>query len=223
VEKTVKVRKTPFSYQCRACNKCCYGKGIQVNPYEAMRLSSFLEITTTKFIDKYLNGQMLKHQPESDACIFLGEKGCSVHKHRPLACRLYPLGRLRKVDGQELFTEVTSHPESAGEFGTTSTVGGYLKTQEVTSYLQAEEAYMELVTYLAKSAFDELDPNSKKKLPKRNESELNYVDWILNPDPVIAQYCKLKGIPFPSETEQKLKWHLEALRKWADGEWEPEK
>tara|TARA_R110002050_G_scaffold3931_1_gene20060 strand:+ start:860 stop:1330 length:471 start_codon:yes stop_codon:yes gene_type:complete len=142
---TARTHDSVFSYQCHACNKCCHGKGIQVNPYETMRLSSHLGITTTEFRHNYLNGQLLKHKQHSDACIFLGENGCTVHKDRPLVCRLYPLGRLRMADGKEFFTELAPHPDSAGIYGTTSTVNSYLKEQAVKPYLNAENIYMKLI------------------------------------------------------------------------------
>jgi hypothetical protein len=80
-----RTRESAFSYQCHACNKCCYGKGIQVNPYETMRLSGLLGIATTEFRQKYLkpanaNAQNLIRMP----AYFLGENGCTVHKDRPL-------------------------------------------------------------------------------------------------------------------------------------------
>lgn len=216
-----RTRKSVFSYQCHACNKCCHGKGIQVNPYETMRLSSHLGITTTKFRNKYLNRQFLKHKQHSDACIFLGEKGCTVHKDRPLVCRLYPLGRLQMVDGEEVFIELTPYPGSLGEYGTMSTVDSYLKTQKVKPYLDAGQAYMKLIQKMAKASLSESSTISKKQENNNILTKLNYTDWILDPNPVIMKYCHWKNIGLALETEQKLKLHIEALKAWADGKWDP--
>lgn len=209
-----RTRESAFSYQCHACNKCCHGKGIQVNPYETMRLSGLLRITTSEFRQKYLNQQMLKHKPDSDACIFLGENGCTVHKDRPLVCRLYPLGRLRLDTGREIFTELTPHPESEGEYGTSSTVEGYLQTQEVESYLQAEKLYSEVITKMANAALSEFQPSAKGRSNKRKITGFSYTDWILDPDPLIMQYCNGKKIEFPVETQKKLELHIVALYEW---------
>lgn len=218
---TARTRESVFSYHCHACNKCCHGKGIQVNPYETMRLSSHLKITTTEFRHKYLNGQLLKHKQHSDACIFLGENGCTVHKDRPLVCRLYPLGRLRMADGGEFFTELAPHPDSLGEYGIASTVDSYLETQEVKPYLHAEQTYMTLIQQLAEAAMHKLPEKPKKKDKYETAKELNYTDWILDPNPIIVKYCLWKNIALPLETEQQLKLHIAALQAWVEGKWEP--
>jgi uncharacterized protein len=209
-----RTRESAFSYRCHACNKCCHGKGIQVNPYETMRLSGLLGIATTEFRQKYLNQQMLKHKPDSDACIFLGENGCTVHKDRPLVCRLYPLGRLRLNNGREIFTELTPHPESEGEYGTSSTVEGYLQTQEVESYLQAEKLYSEVITQMANAALSGNVQSAKSRSKKKKLTGFSNTDWILDPDPLILQYCNMKKIEFPVETQKKLELHIEALYEW---------
>lgn len=218
---TARTRDSVFSYQCHACNKCCHGKGIQVNPYETLRLSSHLKITTTEFRQNYLNGQLLKHKQNSNACIFLGENGCSAHKDRPLVCRLYPLGRLKMGNGSEFFTELTPHPDSAGEYGTASTVNSYLETQNVKSYLHAERVYMQLIQKMANAALQESTSKQKQRVNNETQEELNYTDWILDPYPVMVKYCKLKNKPFPIKIEQQLKLHIKALQDWVDGKWNP--
>lgn len=217
IKENFRTRDSAFSYLCNACNKCCNGKGIQVNPYETLRLSAHLGVSTTEFRQKFLHQQMLKHKPDSDACIFLGEDGCTVHKDRPLVCRLYPLGRLRLDTGQEIFTELTPHPESAGEYGTSSTVEGYLQTQEVESYLQAEKLYGELITQMANAALSGNVRSAKSRSNNKKITGFSYTDWILDPDPLILQYCNMKKIEFPMETQKKLELHIEALFAWSSG------
>src|SRR3954447_5435042 len=85
-------RQSPFSYVCHACSKCCYGKVIRVGPYEALRLSRQLGISTTEFLREHTEaGGTVLRTREDRSCVFLGEKGCTVHPNRPLACRIYPL------------------------------------------------------------------------------------------------------------------------------------
>ena len=218
---TTRTRDSVFSYQCHACNKCCHDKGIQVNPYETMRLASHLKITTTQFRHQYLNGQFLKHKENSNACIFLGKKGCTVHKDRPQVCRLYPLGRMRLDNGDEAFTELFPHPESKGVYGDSAKVKDYLKAQKVKPYLHAEKVYMKLIQQMAEASMHRLPTKSKKQTDNDIATKLNYTDWVLDPDPVIMKYCQWKTIEFPSKTEQKLKVHIEALQAWADGVWNP--
>jgi uncharacterized protein len=208
---------SPFSYKCNTCNKCCHDKGIQVNPYEAMRLAECLDISTTVFRSNYLKGQFLRHKDNSSACIFLMESGCTVHKDRPLVCRLYPLGRIRLDNGDEFFPEFTPHPECKGEYGEKSTVEGFLHTQETAPYFFAENAYRELIKKMTEASMD----TSGTTDIVADTQEMIDPEWILDPDLVINKYCTMKGIGLPSCVDDKMKMHLKALHAWVDGEWNP--
>ena len=141
-ELVVHARSSPFSYQCRACTRCCYGKRIAVNPYELARLSRNLGITTTELIDRHTvdGGTALATRADS-SCVFLGPDGCSVHADRPLVCRLYPLGRIVQADGSEQFVENEPHPETEGVYGRDGTVGAYLESQGVAPFIAAADRY----------------------------------------------------------------------------------
>ena len=212
-------RDSLFSYKCNICSRCCYGKGIQVNPYETMRLAECLGISTSDFRGKYLVNQFLRHKDNSDACIFLDEAGCRVHRNRPLVCRLYPLGRARLENGEEIFFKVNPHPKSEGEYGHSSTVGQYLMSQSVEPYIRAEKAYLLLIQQMAGAALDAKEAeNSQSTI---SLAEFDDSKWILDPDPVLAGYCEFKGIKFPSTSQDKLEIHLRALYAWVEGEWDP--
>jgi hypothetical protein len=161
---------------------------------------------------------MLNHKRDSDACIFLGENGCTVHKDRPLACRLYPLGRLRLDNSRGIFTELSPHPESDGEYGTSSTVDGYLQTQDVENYLQAEKLYRKVIIQMANTALSGDQPSVKSRSNKKKKTGFSYTDWILDPDPLILLYCNMKKIELPVETQKKLELHIEALFAWSKEE-----
>ncbi len=66
---------------------------------------------------------------EDRSCVFLDERGCSVHPDRPLACRLYPLARWVDPDGNESFGHLEPHPQTAGVYGDKGTVADYLAAQ----------------------------------------------------------------------------------------------
>ena len=213
-------RNSLFSYKCNICCKCCHGKGIQVNPYETMRLAECLGMSTTDFRQKYLINQFLRHKDNSDACVFLQKTGCGVHRDRPLVCRLYPLGRARLENGEEIFFRVNPHPESEGEYGQNSTVDQCLSSQDVEPFIRAENRYLDLIKKMASSVLDaKVEDNtqdSNSLLGTDHDSK-----WILDPDPVIARYCQLKGLEFPSTAQNKLTIHLDALNAWIEGEWNP--
>ena len=65
-----------------------------------------------------------------------------MHPDRPLACRLYPLGRHVHSDGTESFFHVKPHPQSHGEFTRTGTVADFLVTQDAHPFIQASDEYL---------------------------------------------------------------------------------
>jgi uncharacterized protein len=217
-----KVRKlgSAFSYTCLKCNKCCHGKGIQVNPYEIIRLSVFLETGTTNFRENYLEGHFLKHKDPSGSCIFLEESGCSVHKDRPLVCRLYPLGKLRFDDGEEIFPEVVAHSACMGIQGEAATVEKYLESQETEPYFHAEKLYRGIIGKMAEAVIRAQQVSDNIDIYLNNSSG-NDSGWILDPDPVIKKYCEQKDVGFPYTVNEKVDVHLAALNAWVDGTWEP--
>ena len=78
-------RDSPYSYVCNACNRCCHNKAIRVGPYEALRLSRRLGITTTEFFTRHTEagGTVLQTREDDRGCVFLGPRGCTVHPDRP--------------------------------------------------------------------------------------------------------------------------------------------
>jgi hypothetical protein len=145
-------RASAFSYRCRACSRCCYGKRIQVNPYELARLARGLDTTTTDVIARFtVDGGTALAVRGDRACVFLGPDGCTVHADRPLVCRLYPLGRIVQADGSETFVEHEPHPETDGVYGEDGTVGEYVDTQGVAPYIAASDRYFAVLTRLMRN------------------------------------------------------------------------
>jgi hypothetical protein len=131
---------------------------------------------------------------------------------------LYPLGRINLNDGKEFYTELAPHPESKGEYGVISTVRKYLEDQGAFPYFDAEKEYRELIRKMISKAFEKT--NLEYLLNNFNLTNIDDQKWILDPDPVIQRYCKLKGITFPLKAEEKLKLHIESLNAWIEGTWE---
>ncbi len=105
-----------FGYTCNRCKRCCTDKRIQVNPSEVARLAR----NRAKALSSFARiGRLAAKEPfcarkKTWPACFLGPGGCEVHADRPLACRLYPLGRHIMPDGSEYFTVLEGHPQSAG-------------------------------------------------------------------------------------------------------------
>jgi Fe-S-cluster containining protein len=139
------LRTSPFSYECRACSRCCHGYRIRVNPFESLTLARHLDMGTTEFRQRFLDADsMLRHEGEAERCVFLGAKGCTVHPARPLACRLYPLGRSATSCGDERFFQISPHPQTEGIYGDGGTVGQYLAEQGADAFIAAAARYLEL-------------------------------------------------------------------------------
>jgi len=94
---------------CSRSGTCCHGKMVRLNPWELARLAQAKKMTPREFRDRYCDygGVVLRFDgepgwKEQQACSqYVAGFGCSVHLGRPLACRLYPLGRQRQ--GEELY------------------------------------------------------------------------------------------------------------------------
>lgn len=115
-------KNSTFDFKCNACGGCCTNSTIEsivFRAYDLFNLSIALDVEPADVID--LHGNMylgptsslpvvqlkpmaletqesmmnlLMHGKPILVCPFLKNKKCSVHNHKPGACRLYPLGRL---------------------------------------------------------------------------------------------------------------------------------
>jgi Fe-S-cluster containining protein len=214
-------RDSAFAYQCNGCSRCCHNKAIRVGPYEILRLARRLGITTTEFIARHTEagGTMLRMREENNrACIFLDDKGCSVHPDRPLACRLYPLARWVDPDGCESFGHLTPHPETAGVYGASGTVGHYLGQQGVAPFFEMGDRYGAVYQRMV-DRLESLDPGELERRPSRR-NDVDETDagvaaspWI-DIDQAIAEFCKTNGRPMPADIEGAVAMHIEALDAW---------
>ncbi len=97
-----------IQFRCRkgiACwNACCSNIDISLTPYDILRLSRRLDISTTEYLAQYtfpyemekdgIAGVKLKPVENGRACQFMVAEGCSVYEDRPTACRYYPVALL---------------------------------------------------------------------------------------------------------------------------------
>lgn len=143
----------PFEVTCdvNGClaNCCTRSAPIVLNPYEialicresAMSYEDLLDIVDTDRARSF----PLVMLPRDPACHFWTGKGCRVYAGRPLACRLYPLGRVFEKD-----TSYIVHPElniCEGRSGSPSrTVADYLKSQDVDRLIAMADKWIEFVS-----------------------------------------------------------------------------
>jgi len=150
---------------CSRTGTCCHGKMVRLNPYELAYLARAKDLTAREFRDRYCDfgGVVLRFDGESrfkglSACSqYTTNFGCSVHQGRPLACRLYPLGREKRGDRVyymhqgsrfpclEDCPQVTGLPKLS--------VAEYIAGQETKKFEIAQDAYLEVMQNLADIAF----------------------------------------------------------------------
>jgi Fe-S-cluster containining protein len=137
-------RNGQFSYVCNACGRCCHDKVITLSPYDVLRLARAANITTREAIARFTirRGSLLKFTG-AGACAALEGTRCGVHRGRPLACRLYPLGI--ELGAQEKFVMLEPAAGSLGVYGIDGIVDDFLAAQGVGDYLEANGRYASLL------------------------------------------------------------------------------
>jgi Fe-S-cluster containining protein len=131
-----------------ASNCCKTSAPIVLNPYEIALICRESNISYEDLLDivdtDRAAGFPLIMLPRNPACHFWTEKGCRIYNARPLACRLFPIGRV--YDGiQSRFvlpgrnTCIGLAPEPA------RTVGDYLKTQDTALQIRMADRWIEFV------------------------------------------------------------------------------
>ncbi len=150
---------------CSRAGTCCYGKAVMLNPWELLQFSIEKKVSAKTFRDLYTDfgGVRLTFNGTKDAkgqsaCSqYIDTKGCSVHNGRPLACRLYPLGRQIQFNKAHYMFEGKAFPcltDCAEVLNLPKlTVGNYLKGQGATPFENAQDAYLEIMQNIADVAF----------------------------------------------------------------------
>ncbi len=150
---------------CSRTGTCCHGNQVWINPWEVRQLAKTKQISVSEFCKSNTDfgGIRLKFEgnPNStgkkSCLLYHSTNGCSVHVGRPLACRMYPLGRqiqhgeTRYVYQGDEFPcfnecpEVKTLPQLS--------VYEYLIGQNTKHYEIAQVGYLEVVQNLADNAF----------------------------------------------------------------------
>ena len=151
---------------CTRAGTCCHGKAVWLTPWDVARLAAARGSSVGRFRDEAteLGGIRLrfdgpKGYRDQPACaLYDPASGCRAHAARPLACRLYPLGRERRIAGPARYIhEGRAFPCLAGCPEVTTlphlTVAEYLAGQDVTPGERVQDAYVELMQDLAEGAF----------------------------------------------------------------------
>jgi hypothetical protein len=68
---------------CRGCTQCCYHAGVDVDPAK----ETAIDLMHMDLVPR--DGVLMLRKREDGACVHLGPDGCTIHEHRPSACRTY--------------------------------------------------------------------------------------------------------------------------------------
>jgi Fe-S-cluster containining protein len=130
-----------------------------------MRLARTAGISTREAIERFTlrRGSILKFA-DNGACVALEGARCGVHRGRPLACRLYPLGieRIENADSEK-FVTLEPAAGSLGVYGIAGTVNDFVEAQGVNEYLAANARYASLLAMFRERIaevvdFDRVEP-----------------------------------------------------------------
>ena len=167
IKKTTKLSlQSVLPLTCTRVGTCCHGNQVLLNPFELFYIAKEKKITPKQFRDMYCDfgGSRLLFNGKQDhrgkpACSqYIENFGCSVHLGRPLACRLFPLGRqiqsneVHYIHQGETFpclngcSEVVNLPQLS--------VGEYLSGQLTDQHESAQDDYLEVMQNLADIAFE---------------------------------------------------------------------
>jgi Fe-S-cluster containining protein len=170
---------------------------ITLSPYDVLRLARAAGITTREAIDRFTirRGSILKFT-EGGACVALNGTRCGVHRGRPLACRLYPLGiESAKEAGDEKFVMLEPAAGSLGIYGIDGDVNEFVEAQGVEAYLEANARYASLLAVFRERIaqtvdFDRVEPREFWRRAVREAlAESNY-----DPNPLIDAMFDADGI-----------------------------
>jgi Fe-S-cluster containining protein len=224
-------RKTPFSFACRACGRCCSGKIIMTGPHEVLGMARLLGISTTEFLVRYGDhgGTALRFGADG-RCPFVSAEGCRVHPRRPLVCRLYPLGRATDGEARESFALHPKEEGCQGEFGTDGTIADFLESQGVAPYIGWAVRYGGLYRRML-GLLERLDVEVKIEASAAgggsggagpaDEGEGRAADRApISPwqdvDASLADQCAARGMAVPEGIEDAIAIHVLAMSEWLD-------
>lgn len=152
VEARIVDTSAPFAISCDvngcASNCCTKSAPIILNPYELALLCresgmSYEDLLDVLDTDR-ARGFPLVMLPRDPVCHFWTGKGCRIYQGRPLACRLYPLGRVF-----EQGTSYLVHPAlnvcSGLVSSPSSTVGDYLASQNTETHIRMADHWIAFV------------------------------------------------------------------------------
>lgn len=151
---------------CSRRGTCCHGKDIRITPWELALLAQARGVAPAVFREAATDDAGTRLRCDGPAgwqglpacAMYDAAGGCSVHASRPLACRLYPLGRALDRGRERFFHEGRRLPCLDG--GCPEVVDlpmlrvrEYLGQQGIAPFTAVRDDYLEVAQDLAEGAF----------------------------------------------------------------------
>jgi Fe-S-cluster containining protein len=105
-------------FECTGCGACCKLGGGYVYPtledvgFAARHLDLSIAAFTEKWMELHDGRYVFKN--DGDACIFYGDRGCTIYEARPTQCRTYPFWK-SNLKSAHRWQIITEECEGAGQ------------------------------------------------------------------------------------------------------------
>lgn len=162
-------------------NCCTKSAPIILNPYEIALICRESKLSYEDLLDivetDRAKGFPLVMLPRDPACYFWTGRGCRIYQARPLACRLFPLGRVFD-NGQSHIVLPQLNVCSGLASSPGKTVADYLREQDTSPSIQMADRWIEFVNEI------ELQP-----LPDKPVTSIAFHMLVYSPDtpPAVGQ------------------------------------
>lgn len=146
-------RDSQFRFSChkgvKCFTECCRMLELSLTPYDVLRLRMGTGKTSSELLDEVI---IIEQEPGEPfprfyltmvddgraSCVYVSKNGCAIYRHRPGACRAYPLGRAVRRTAEQSCDEsfvVIREPHCLGfkEDNSQSPVQ-YMTDQELTAF-----------------------------------------------------------------------------------------
>ena len=200
LESTDPVQLSCGTAGCSA-NCCTNGPHIILNPYEISLVCSAAGMSYEDLLDLVetdrVNGFPLVMLPREPACPFWTDSGCRIYGSRPLACRLFPLGRVFE-NGESSFVLPDRNQCSGLVPEASLTVADYLREQDTAMQVRMADAWIEFVTEV-----------ERLNLPDKPVTSVAFHLLVYSPDTPPSNDAAL----IPSTPEERFLLRLATARK----------
>jgi Fe-S-cluster containining protein len=137
-------------------NCCTNGPHIVLNPYEIALICAASEMSYEDLLDivetDRVNGFPLVMLPRDPQCHFWTGRGCRIYHARPLACRLFPLGRVFE-DGRSHIVLPDRNICSGLAATPSPTLADYLREQEAEIQIDMADRWIDFVSAMEQQDF----------------------------------------------------------------------